>query len=206
MSAHNLHPNPDSYDSKRFMFGNRWRFGIECDLEDCDLDPWGSREPYGSLWLWAAERLIGNPEVGEQLIHGFGPLETVAHSAGSRGASEVPGKTNLDKLDFIRWVDFGDDGDFDSARWGTRSIEELRQFDAKRFALFPISFSPFQDGWQAVLLDDGEQETLVWRKWRGVVDETHELSLPQAEFTSVIRRAADWFRNIRRTRVGTGKD
>ena len=104
------------------------------------------------------------------------------------------------------WVGFGDDDDFDVAKWGPREIGQLRKFDGKRFELFPRGFSPFQDGWEAVLVDDGEQETLVWRQWRGDVGETHELSLPQGEFTSVITLATDRFRVIRRSRVGTEEE
>lgn len=54
MPVHEVLPTPDlnSYGSERFMFGDRWRFGIECEVQNCELDPWGSPEPYGSLWLW----------------------------------------------------------------------------------------------------------------------------------------------------------
>ena len=33
----------------RHMFGDRWDFGIECEVQGCELDPWGSREPFGSF-------------------------------------------------------------------------------------------------------------------------------------------------------------
>ena len=38
-----VHParDPNSYGSGRFMFGDRWRFGIECEVQDCELDPCG---------------------------------------------------------------------------------------------------------------------------------------------------------------------
>jgi hypothetical protein len=188
------------------MFGDRWRFGIECEIQDCELDPWGSREPYGSLWLWAAGQLIGNSHAAEQLIHGFGPLESARNNPGNRRSSDVPGTTNLDKLDFIIWVRFGDDSDFDSAKWGTREIGQLRRFEVSRFEVLPRGHSPFHDGWEAVLLDDAEQETLVWRRWRGDATETHELSLPHREFTSVITLASDWFRDSRRGRIGAEED
>lgn len=150
-----------------------------------------------------AGQLIGNSGAAEQLVHGFSPLDAVRIDAGNRRSSEVPGTTNLDKLDFIIWVGFGDDEDFDIAKWGLQKIGHARKFDVQCFELFPRGYSPFQDGWEAVLLDDGQRETLVWRQWREDVGETHELSLPQGEFTSVIALATDWFSALHRSRLAT---
>ena len=33
----------------RFAFGDRWRFGVECEVQDCDVDPWGTLQPFGSF-------------------------------------------------------------------------------------------------------------------------------------------------------------
>jgi hypothetical protein len=120
MLVHALHPksSPNAYECKRFMFGDRWRFGIECEVQDCEFDPWGSREPFGSLWLWIGGQLIGNPDTAEQLLHAFGPLESAIRSTGQRKASTVPGTSHLDKSDFIAWVRFGENDDFDPERWG----------------------------------------------------------------------------------------
>jgi hypothetical protein len=83
MPNHNVHttPSPEQhYCCTRFMFGDRWRYGIECEVQDGDVDPWGSREPFGSFWFWVGGRAIGNTAVAEQLIHGFGPLDPVRRS------------------------------------------------------------------------------------------------------------------------------
>ena len=55
----------------RYAFGDRWRFGIECEVQDCDVDPWGTLQPFGSFWLWLGGRAVGNTDVSEQLVLGF---------------------------------------------------------------------------------------------------------------------------------------
>ena len=203
MLHHNVHqpPPPEHYDCTRFTFGDRWLFGIECEVQNCDVDPWGSREPFGSFWFWIGGQVLGNPDIAEGLFHAFRPLEPVKSSSGNRKASDVPGDSYLDKLDFIIWLRFGEDQDFDAGRWGNRDIAELRQLDLTRFEVIPRGASPFQDGWEAVLLEDGEQETFIWRQWSGGVGHTHELSLPLGEFSPVLASAGDWFRSFQRTRV-----
>ncbi len=206
MLVHALHPkpSPNAYECKRFMFGDCWRFGIECEVQDCEFDPWGSREPFGSLWLWIGGQLIGNPDTEEQLIHALGPLESAIQRKGQRNASKVPGTSYLDKPDFIAWVRFGEDDDFDRERWGAgETIEQLRHFEVAPFEIFPRGFSPFHDGWEAMLFEDADGETIVWRNWRGSEANTHELSLPVREVTRVIALAADWYTHFRQMRLGS---
>ena len=196
-------PSPEHYRCTRFMFGDRWRYGIECEVQDSDVDPWGSREPFGSFWFWVGGKAVGNTALAEQLIHGFGPLDPVRCSSGDRKASDVPGVSYLDKLDFIIWLRFGDDAEFDVERWGNRDVSQLRQLDLTRFEVIPRGNSPFQDGWEAVLLEDAEQETFIWRQWSGDIGQTYELSLPLGEFAKVAALADEWFRSFRRSRVGS---
>jgi len=205
MPIHNVHeiPSTEHYDCARFMFGDRWGFGIECEVQNSDVDPWGSREPFGSFWFWAGGQVVGNTAVAEQLIHAFGPLDLVRRSSGNRKASEVPGVSCLDKLDFIIWARFGDDAEFDVVRWGDRDVSQLRELDLTRFEAIPRSYSPFQDEWEAVLLEGDEQETFIWRQWCGDVGQTHELALPLGEFAKVAALADDWFRDFRRSRGGS---
>jgi len=205
MPHHKAHgtSSPEHYDCTRFVFGDRWQFAVECEVQDCDLDPWGSREPFGSFWLWAGGQIVGNTEVAEQLIHAFAPLYLVGNTSGERKASGVPGASCLDKLDFIGWLRFGEDADFDPGRWGGRDILQLRQLDLTRFEVMPRAYSPFHDGWEAVVLEDREHEVFIWRRWSGDVDETYDLSLPLGDFSRVVAQAVDWFRSFRRSRIGS---
>ena len=86
----------------RYAFGDRWRFGIECEVQHCEVDPWGTLEPFGSFWLWVKGRAIGNTDVSEQLVSGFSRLRASRRCSGRRTDDRFPGMTNLDKLDFVR--------------------------------------------------------------------------------------------------------
>jgi hypothetical protein len=204
MPYNNVFPPPSRahYGCTRYTFGDRWRFGIECEVQDCHVDPWGSRQPFGSFWFWVGGQVVGNTDISEQLFQAFWPLDQVNTNSGNRKASDVPGASRLDKFEFIIWLRFGEDADFDVGRWGNQDIDQLRQLDLTRFEIIPRGSSPFQDGWEAVLLEDGEQETFIWRQWSGDVGHTHELSLPVGDFSRVLGPASDWFRDFRRSRGG----
>jgi hypothetical protein len=167
------------------------------------VDPWGSRKPFGSFWFWVGGQLVGNPDVAEQLIHAFSPLLTVATTTGRRNASTVPGISPLDKLDFIIWLRFGRDEDFDSERWGNKSVDQLRQLDLKHVELIPRGYSPFHDGWEAVLVEDGERELLVWRQRNGEGSNSGEIYLPLGEVSRTVVAAYNWFAPLQGTPENT---
>ena len=73
---------PDHYHCERFMFGDRWRFGIECEVQGSEVDPWGSREPFGSFWFWVGGQVVGDPDIAEQLMHAFTPFYLPGSAAG----------------------------------------------------------------------------------------------------------------------------
>jgi hypothetical protein len=182
------------------MFGDRWRFGIECELQKSEVDPWGSREPFGSVWFWTAGQVVGNPEKTEQLIHAFTPIDRVLSANGNRSAAKVPGFSLIEKFEFISWLNFGEDEEFDSIRWGSQDISQLRQWDVTRFQIMPGSYSPFHDGWEAVLFENFDQETLLWLRSEQTLNRTYTLILPRAEFARVLTSASDWFNELRRAR------
>lgn len=113
----------------RYVFGDRWRFGVECEVQDCDVDPWGTLQPFGSLWLWIEGRAIGNTDVSEQLVLAFSTLRASVRCAGRRADARFPGMTNLDKLDAVRWVRWGDDDEFRPELWGGKNLDEARAED-----------------------------------------------------------------------------
>ena len=195
-------PALNHYDCSRFMFGDRWLFGIECEVQASDLDPWGSREPFGSFWFWIGGRVALNTSAAEQLNLGLGSLERVSNTTGSRRAADIPGTTNLDKLDFVIWSRFGEDEDYDAERWGNGDIEALRRLDLSRFEVMPRGYSPFHDGWEGVLVESGETETFTWREWKRGVGGSHELSLPLGTFARVADAARKWFVPFRVSRAG----
>jgi hypothetical protein len=161
----------------RFAFGDRWYFGMECEVQDCDVDPWGTLEPFGSFWLWAEGRTIGNPDVSEQLTLAFSQLRSSAGYAGQRPDDRFPGMNNIDKLDFVRWVGYGEDHEFCAERWGGRCLEEARAEDVESYWVIPPGHSPFFDDWEAILLEGETTETLIWRHQRRGLAECAEIAV-----------------------------
>lgn len=187
----------------RYAFGDRWRLGVECEVQDCDVDPWGTLEPFGSFWLWVEGRAIGNTDVSEQLVAGFSRLRASARYSGQRADDRFPGMTNLDKLDAVRWVGWGDDDEFRPELWGGLSLDQARTEDVRPYWVFPPGESPFFDEWEAILLEREMIETLVWRHQRGGLSSSHEVELPLGLFSYVCTRACDWFDRLRQERMGS---
>lgn len=186
----------------RHSFGDRWRFGIECEVQDCDVDPWGTLEPFGSFWLWAEGRTIGNTDVSEQLTLAFSRLRSSASYAGQRPDNRFLGMSNTDKLNFVRWVGYGEDHEFCAERWGGRCLDGARAEDVKSYWVIPPGDSPFFDDWEAILLERETAETLVWRYQRRERRECVEVAVPSGMFAEVCQKACDWFDRLRSERMG----
>jgi len=202
----NVNAEPASFcpdGLSRYAFGDRWRFGVECEVQDCDVDPWGTLEPFGSFWLWVEGRAIGNTDVSEQLVLGFSALRASVRYSGQRADNRFPGMTNLDKLNLVRWVGWGDDDDFRPELWGGRSRDQARNEDVKSYWVAPPGDSPFFDDWEAILLEREMAETLVWRHERGGFLSSQEAELPLGFFSEVCTWACDWFDRFRRERMGS---
>lgn len=187
----------------RYTFGDRWSFGVECEVQECDVDPWGTLQPFGSFWLWVEGRAVGNTDVSEQLVSGFSKLRASVRYSGQRPNSRFPGMTNIDKLDLVRWVGWGDDDEFRPELWGGRSCDQARTEDVKPYWVIPPGDSPFFDDWEAILLEGEMTETLVWRYERGGLSLSQEIELPLGFFSEVSTRACDWFDQLRKERMGS---
>jgi hypothetical protein len=187
----------------RYAFGDRWRFGVECEVQDCDVDPWGTLQPFGSFWLWVEGRAIGNTDVSEQLVLAFSTLRASVRGAGRRSDDRFPDMTNLDKLNRVRWVRWGDDDEFRPELWGGKSPDEARAEDVQPYWVVPPGDSPFFDDWEAILLERETSETLVWRHQRGGSSSSQEVELPLGFFSEVCTRACDWFDRFQQARMGS---
>jgi len=187
----------------RYAFGDRWSFGVECEVQDCDVDPWGTLQPFGSFWLWVEGRAIGNTDVSEQLVSGFSTLRASVRYSGRRADSRFPGITNIDKLNLVRWVGWGDDDEFRPELWGGRSLDQARTEDVKPYWVVPRGDGPFFDDWEAILLEREMTETLVWRHQRGGFSSSQEVELPLGLFSEVGTRACDWFDRLQQERMGS---
>jgi hypothetical protein len=187
----------------RYTFGDRWRFGVECEVQDRDMDPWGTLQPFGSFWLWVGGRAIGNTDVSEQLVLGFSTLRASVRYSGQRPDARFFGMTNLDKLSLVRWVGWGDDDEFRPELWGRRSLDEARTEHVEPYWVVPPGNSPFFDDWEAILLEREMTETLVWRHQRGGFSSSQEFELSPGLFSEVCTRACDWFDRLQQERMGS---
>lgn len=185
----------------RYCFGNRWQFAIECEVQDRERDQWGTLEPYGSFWMWIGGQPVGNPDEAEQLVLAFGRLaETVRHSDERPGA-RFKGLSNVDKLDLVIWVRFGEDDEFDAKRWPSENPERLRKAGLSQYEVVPRADSPWCDGWEAILVEEDATETFIWRRHLKVDSEVKDFSVPRGTFAGVSRAACKWFEPVREERI-----
>jgi hypothetical protein len=190
----------------RYFFGNREKFAVECELQDCQRDPWGSPEPFGSFWLWVTGRPIGNTHVSEQLVHAFGTLAALAQRSGDRPDSRFKALSNVDKLDLIIWARFGEDDEFDTKRCASEDRDRLRREDLRRYEVIPRGDSPWCDDWEGILVEQEDTETFIWRRWIGDVADVHDASLPRGTFAGIATKSCNWFDLIRNERVGSRRE
>jgi hypothetical protein len=199
-------PEPVSFyleGQTRYAFGDRWQFGIECEVQDCDVDPWGTLQPFGSFWLWVGGRAIGNTDVSEQLTIAFSQLRSSARFAGKRSGARFPGMSNVDKLDFVRWVGWGEDHEFCAERWGHRNLDEARAEDVGSYWVVPPGHSPSFDNWEVILLEEETTETLIWRYQKEGLAECEEATVPSGTFAEICLNACDWFDRLQVQRMGS---
>jgi hypothetical protein len=186
----------------RFIFGDRWQFAIECEVEEHERDPWGSLEPFGSFWLWVEGRVIGNSDVQEQLAIAFVSVREMVRFDGTRPDSRFEALTALQKLELVIWATFGEDEEFDEDHWGSNP-EEIRQEGLRKYELVWRGYSPFSDGWEAILTEQDATETIVWRSWNNsAVMEVREASVRRGICRETGELALGWFDRYRRDRMG----
>lgn len=177
-----LMPVPQGYElgtGKRI--GNRWEFAIEFEIHKADgkiprwWDDW-----YGSLWLWVDGRAVGNTDAFLVVKFAFETLCAVGaadRAAATAALSKQP--SAAEKLDIVMgcaqadsWLGLSPE---DACRtvaeeMGVPSVDiaTMEEMRAKSRQMLTLDMLPagtgwaFQ-GWQAVLLDEGEQERMIYR-------------------------------------------
>lgn len=151
--------------------GSRWRIAIEWDvpagyyahrwllLSDVPearrselLDePW--RRHLGSFWVWADGHLLGNPYDMELLGVGLGLMIWVAEGTGRRASPLLSLRSRAEALDLVMESIYGENADLVRAEYGNLGA----------FEVMPAG-NPYFDGWQAIVLEEGQEETLIWRQ------------------------------------------
>ncbi len=170
--------------------GSRWRFAIEWDVPADSRRPWLEAEQVapedcqsallgiwnswlGCLWLWADGHVVGRPWEVRPAVSGLNRT--------SRYRSK----------DWRAIVHFAQRS---NSRGGSSSRYELdisrARGQGRRFEVMPRG-CPFFDDWKAILIEEGESETLIWRARRlGAVESA---TWPLGTFRDVVLSAIDFF-------------
>jgi hypothetical protein len=172
-------------DLVRFSFGDRWQFGIECEM----LDRPG--EPFGSFWYWIAGQLVCNTDAEELLVIAFSVVLNMLESADKRPEQRFDGLTAEDKLSLVDWARFGEDDAPEAERWSAYGRNGFMPY-----RLIPKDGGPWFDGWEGILTETEETELVVWR--RAGTNDVREHRLPRGTFTQVATEFCAWFEIFRR--------
>jgi hypothetical protein len=137
--------------------GNRLRFAVEFEaykLPDGSF-PRMWNEWWGYLWLWVDGRIVGNPFEYEFIWSGLGPLVKDASETGKRGSSLLSTYQPKEALEIVMKV-LDDDVEAEKSA-GDPANPGLLQ-------ILPGVTGPFFDGWEAILLEQGDTEHFIYRQ------------------------------------------
>jgi hypothetical protein len=182
----------------RYSFGNRWQFAIECEVQDCERDPWGTLEPYGSFWMWVGGQPVGNTDAAEQLVLAFSRLAQAVRHSNERPDTRFRGISNVDKLDLVFWVRFGEDDEFDVKRWQSEDPDHLRKSGLSQYVVVPRGDSPWCDGWEAILVEEDATETFIWRRGPNGASEVKDFSVPRGHSRASAEQPASGLSRLER--------
>jgi hypothetical protein len=172
--------------------GDRRIFAVEFEVQPDRVRP--INEWWGSLWLWAEAKCIGNTEKTEMISIGMDQLVSVARQTGSRMNSFLSSLTPTQALDSIKWAVYGD-GDSKLEKL-VSSPESLHRFD-----VLPTSAGPFFDNWEATLIEEGGCERFIWRNdARAVCEAKWKLGT----FQKTVLQAKAAFEQLEKLRVPEG--
>ena len=165
--------------------GDRWTFAVE--FEGIGDPPKSWNEWWGTLWLWVGGEVIGCPSEIEMVMIGLDSLMESAQDIRAELSSplklSIPAK---DALDLVMWARYGDEDRAPGGFIGDSS-------DFARYEVLPRLTGPFFDGWQAVLLEAGQEERFIFRQ-EGA--EAREILWPAGTFGSVVQQAIDEFKRL----------
>ena len=124
-------------------------FEVNSDL-DAPVNTW-----WGRIALWVAGNLVGDNSEVEMVSLGVGILLSAALQTGSRRNDVLSSLSPGEALDLVMWAVYGEEN--------PRFRELVGSTDLSMFEVLPRG-GPFFDDWQAILLEEHEQERFICRK------------------------------------------
>ena len=165
--------------------GDRWTFAIE--LEGIGDPPKSVNEWWGSLWLWVDGQVVGWPSEIEMLMTGFDSLAESAQQTPAGISSPLqPSVSAAEALDLVMWATYGDDDGAPGGFVGDPS-------DLAGYEVLPRLTGPFFDGWEAVLIEAGQDERFIFRQ-EGA--EAREVLWGAGTFRRTVQQAIDEFKRL----------
>ena len=167
------------------QFGDPDKIIVECAVEPNSTV---KRELWlGRVWLTANGQVIGNVEdrFQEQIGIALGALLGAAQDTGKRQYHLLQGLSPEGALDLVMWAVYGDD----------EVHPELSDADRKMLATCEILSSrggPAFDDWEAIIVESGDRETIIWRRER---EQVQTRTFPLGTFWAATERAQVWLRS-----------
>jgi len=182
--------------------GDRSVFAIEFEVSDYQPRTWN--ECWGRLWLWVGSNAVGNLDEIEMIQTGLDSLKETALDERRQASEALQGLRGEDALDAVMKARY------DEEEW--RAAHPLPVLDEclASVEVLPRLTGPFFDGWEAILLDCGESERLLYRR-EGA--ETLEAVWPTGTFAGIVSDsnaafesyAREIIKTMRKTSVGLPK-
>ena len=163
--------------------GSPGLFGIEFEVK-CDLSV-PANTWWGTFWLWADGKCVGDRNEMEMVSLGLGILLNAVRKADSRKSNLLSSLPAAEALNLVMSAVYGDD---DPRRQELGSPSDLGVFE-----VLPGG-GPFFDDWQAILLEEGGKERFIWRKDG---EQTFEVRWELGTFRNVVLQAEaelNWMR------------
>ena len=170
------------------QFGDPEKIVVVCTAEPNSAP---KRELWlGLVWLTADGQVIGNIEdqFRDQIGIALGALSGSAKDTGKRRHQLLQGLSPEAALDLVMWAVYGDD----------EVHPELTDADRKVLARSEILSSkggPAFDDWEAIIVESGDGETIIWRRER---EQPQTRTFPLGTFWAATEEAEAWLRSEER--------
>lgn len=165
--------------------GNRSTFALEFQLGEEIPRLWN--EWWGFLWLWVEGRRVGNPDAMEMIATGLDSLREPLVVDRVSASAALAGLGAAQALSLVMQARYGDvDGD-------QAQDQKIDEDLLSLVEVLPLRSGPFFDGWEAILLDEGPFERIIYRFEEGQIEQA---LWPRGTFGVVIGSATRRFKSI----------
>ena len=167
-------------------FGDPDKIAVDCTVRP---DVVANRELWrGLVWLTVGGQVVGNLEdqFQEQIGIAIAALAGAARHTGKRRQPLLNGLSAQAALDLVMWAVYGND----------KSHPELTDADVKLLAMseiLPSATGPAFDNWEAIIIETGDTETIVWR--REGEHAPQSCTFPLGTFWAAAEQATTWLKS-----------